>query len=232
MKRRPVESVPELPYPTCEGEPLPEGEVLASGTLRAGDTMREQSVLERWEVRRRGCVHVVTVHQQWAYQVTDVEVIYDLEWKPLRAWKRMMIPGSNPEDHPPDIRLYELRNEPPTMSTRAEHVEGIEHREFQGRNPVAVIGPGRAMLAAWVQANDLEVGEVTRGNVLDFRQMVERIEEVALRRDAGPRRSRAGTSAGVHGVRSRVVLRERRGLGGRRLGGAARLGGADHAGAG
>ncbi len=181
MKRRPVESVTEHPYPQCDGQPLPEGELLASGVLRAGDTMREQSVVEHWEARRRGCVNVITVHQQWSYQLTDVEVIFDLEWKPIRAWKRMMIPGA--PDRVPDIRLYELRNDPATMTTSAEHVEGLEHREFQGRNPIAVVGPGRALLAAWVQATNLRVGEVTRGNVLDFRQMVERIEEVALRRE-------------------------------------------------
>ena len=180
MKRRPVENVPELAYPTCEGEPLPEGEVLASGTLRAGELMRERDVIERWEMRRRGCVYVATVRQQWASQVTDVEVIFDLEWTPLRAWKRMMIPGART---PPDTRLYELRNDPPTMSTDAEHVDGVEHREFAGRNPIAVVGPGRALLAAWVRAANLEVGDVARGNVLDFRQLVERIEEVALRRD-------------------------------------------------
>jgi len=180
MKRVEVESVDEHPYPSCgEGE-LPEGEVVASGDLRAGPTMREQSVVERWEVRRRDCLYVFTVHQEWARQVTDVEVVFDEEWTPLRATKEMSIPGAVGHT---DSRLYELRNDPPTMTQHTAEGETV-HRRFNGAPPIAVIGPGRALVSAWIWKEDqLEVGEIVRGPVLDFREMVERIDEVALRRD-------------------------------------------------
>ncbi|MEM1418760.1 MAG: hypothetical protein AAGH15_27945 [Myxococcota bacterium] len=147
--------------------------------------MREP-VVERYRIEKKNCVYVVTVHQEWFRQIDDVEVVYDLAWKPLRAWKRMTIPGVDEEDGRADTRLYELRNDPPTMSRRA-HGE-LEHRVFQGRDVeagevVAVVGPGRALLNAWIQKADLEVGEVVRGPVLDFRELVERVDEVALRRD-------------------------------------------------
>lgn len=185
MKRRPVASVPVHPYPTCDGQPLPEGEVVAEGRLRAGPIALEKSTYEHFRFERRGCVYVATVRQQWRYQVSDVEVVFDLDWRPLRAWKRMALPGVDLAEHPPDIRLYELRNHPPTMSRSGPDVEGVEHRVFNGSTPVAVIGPGRGLISAWIwaQGRDLEVGEVVRGPVLDFRQLVERIDVVALRRD-------------------------------------------------
>jgi len=185
MKRRPVASVPVHPYPSCDGQPLPEGEVVAEGTLRAGPTAIEKSTFERFRFERRGCVYVASVRQQWRYQVTDVEVVFDLNWRPLRAWKRMAIPGADLQEHPPDIRLYELRNQPPTMSRSGPDIEGVEHRVFNGTRPVAVVGPGRGLLSAWIwaQGRDLQVGEVVRGPVLDFRPFVEGIDVVALRRD-------------------------------------------------
>jgi hypothetical protein len=178
LPRHEVASVPTHPYPSCgEGE-LPEGEVLAEGVLRNGPLMREQ-VVERWEVRRRDCLHVITVRQEWARQVTDVEAIFDDEWRPLRIWKRMTVPGE--EEATEDIRLYELRNDPPTMTERRG--DEVVHREIRGQPPVAVVGPGRAILTAWIHAADLDVGETTRGPVLDFRDLYENIDEVALRRD-------------------------------------------------
>ena len=144
--------------------------------------MREKTVVETYEVRDHGCVKVFTVRQEWAGQATDVEAVFDAQWHPLRVWKRMSVPF---EESIQDTRLYELRNDPPTMTTR--NLDGLEHRrfrsQFQGQVPVAVVGPGRALLSAWIWQHELDVGEVVRGPVLDFRRMVERIEEVALRRD-------------------------------------------------
>lgn len=203
MKRRPVAEVEEHPYPTCEGAPLPEaGEVLAEGTLRSGPRMRE-TVVERFRVEKKDCVYVITVHQEWSRQIDDVEVVYDLDWRPLRAWKRMTIPGVSDEDGRADTRLYELRNDPPTMTRRAEGE--VEHRVFQGRDVeagpvVAVVGPGRALLNAWIQAAQLEVGDIVRGPVLDFREFVERVDEVALRRDPDRREETLGRSVRVYTV--------------------------------
>ena len=180
LPRYEAEEVERLAYPSCGEGPLPEGEVIASGHLRAGPTMREGSVVERWEVRRRDCLYVFTVHQEWERQISDVEVVYDADWKPLRAWKRMTIPGADPDGRP-DTRLYQLEDEPVSMIQRSP--EGLSRHRFNGGRPVAVIGPGRALVSAWIQAHDLEVGDVVRGPVLDFRPLVEEIDEVALRRD-------------------------------------------------
>ncbi len=182
LPRVEVESVQEHAYPTCDGEALPEGEVVASGHLRAGPALIEQSVSERWEIRRRGCVYVFTVRQEWERQNSDVEVVFDLDWKPIRAWKRMTIPGLAAEQGRPDVRLYELRNEPATLTM--QNREGRQHRQFRGSPPVAVVGPGRALVTAWIKAaGPMEVGDIVRGPVLDFREQIERIDEVALRRD-------------------------------------------------
>lgn len=186
LKRPPVDRVDELAYPVCTGgqrpEDLPDGEVMLAGHLRAGPTHREAGLVERYELRRRDCHYVLTVRQEWAQQLADVEVVYDLEWKPLRVWKRLTMPGSTESDGEADIRLYELRNTPATMTRRSS--EGLEHYSFRGGRPVAVLGPGRGLVSAWILAHELEVGDVVRGPVLDFRGMVEKVEEVALRRDA------------------------------------------------
>ena len=187
MKRPPVESVTVLPYPSCEdGSDNDETErEISSGVLRSGATMREQGVVERWSLVQRGCLHVMRVRQDWALAVTDVEVVFDADYRPLRAWKRSGLPaGHDAARTPPvDTRLYELRNRPPTMT----HVSGEvrEHFSFRGGAPVAVNGPGRALIGAWLRANpDLAVGDIVRGPVLDFRRGVERVETVALRREA------------------------------------------------
>ncbi len=178
LPRHEVASVPSHPYPSCGEGPLPEGEVLDEGVLRNGPIMQSQ-VVERFEVRRRDCLNIITVRQEWAMQVTDVEAIFDDQWRPVRLWKRMTVPGE--EASTEDIRLYELRNDPPTM---VEQREGeTVYREIRGQTPVAVVGPGRALLTAWIRMSDLAVGESTRGPVLDFRELFENIDEVALRRD-------------------------------------------------
>jgi len=157
--------------------------------------MREP-VVERYEVRKRDCLYVITVRQEWARQVTDVEAVFDDQWRPLRMWKRMTVPGE--EDETEDIRLYELRNDPPTMTERRG--DEVVHREIRGEPPIAVVGPGRAILTAWIHAAGLEVGETTRGPVLDFRELYENIDEVALRRDPARDEASLGGSVEVYTV--------------------------------
>ncbi|MEZ4407305.1 MAG: hypothetical protein R3A52_12620 [Polyangiales bacterium] len=98
-----VDRAPELPYPSCDGA-LGEGEVLARGHLRAGPLSVERNVVERFELRARDCLRVMTVRQEWPLNTSDLEVVYDAELRPLRAWKRMALPGAST---PPDIRRYE-----------------------------------------------------------------------------------------------------------------------------
>ena len=117
--------------------------------------------------------------------ISDVEVVFDEDYRPLRAWKRMSMPRppAGQLGPTPDIRLYELRGDPATMIRSSE--EGREYFTFRAPPPVAVVGPGRALLGAWIRQHlDLAVGETVRGPVLDFRRPAERIETVALRREA------------------------------------------------
>ena len=197
LKRSEVASVDVHEYPTCDGQPLPEGEVLSAGILRSGPISLEQ-VVERYEVRRRGCVYVITVRQEWSRQVTDVEAIYDEDWNPIRAWKRMGIPGvPNPEQYE-DTRMYEFRNEPATMTE--SNTDGSTHRFFRGWQPTSLIGPGRMLLTAWIQATNLGVGETTRGITLDGRELYERVGDVALRRDPDRFEEALGRSVRVYTV--------------------------------
>lgn len=178
LPRVEVEAVDAVPYPTCGDES--DVELLAEGYLRSGPILREQSITERWRLERRGCLHVMTIHQAWERQITDVEVLFDAEWKPLRAWKRMAVPGA-PPDGRPDTRVYQLGE---TVTMRRTSPDGRQAYRIQGAAPVAVIGPGRAIVMPWIRAvGPMEVGDVVRGPVLDFRRLVEKIDEVALRRD-------------------------------------------------
>jgi len=180
LKRKPIATVPRLAYPSCGDEPLRASEELASGVLRSGPDMREQGVVERYTLTQRACLRIFTVRQEWSRQVTDVEVVYDEHYRPLRAWKRMAVPGF--EQSTEDIRLYEFRGAHPTMVRRSR--DGVESYEFEAGTPVAVVAPGRSLIGAWIRAGALEAGEVARGPVFDFRGLIERVEDGQLRRDA------------------------------------------------
>ncbi|MFW6067121.1 MAG: hypothetical protein ACOC97_02200 [Myxococcota bacterium] len=185
-ERVPVESVERLPYPSCGGGELPEGEVLASGHLRAGPTMRgDRRIVERFEIRRRGCLHVVTVRQEWPLGTADVEAVYDASLRPLRVWKRMVLPAADDPIAEADIRLYELRHDPPTLEWRTPEGD-MEYRILKGPRPEALVGPGRGLLSVWIRRAGLKVGEKERVPVLDFRKEIETIEPVTLKR--GPDR--------------------------------------------
>jgi hypothetical protein len=178
LPRVQVDTVALEPYPSCGDET--DVEVLGEGYLRSGPTMREQTVSERWRLERRGCLNAMVVHQAWERQITDVEVLYDASWRPVRAWKRMAVPGA-PPDGRPDVRVYQLGDE---VTMRRSSPEGQQAYRVPGPSPVAVVGPGRALLTAWIRAaGPMEVGDVVRGPVLDFRRLVEKVDEVALRRD-------------------------------------------------
>lgn len=184
LKRQPRDSVPLLGYPTCaEGDADAGAEqLLAEGELRAGPTYPTPGVVERYRFVRRACHIVATVRQEWSRQIDDVEVVYDLGYRPIRAWKRMSVPGPGGRSPLVDIRRYEFRTLPISMTVR--NADGLSNFEFRRRErPVAVVGPGRGLLTAWIRAQSLEPDGIVRGPVLDFRQLVERIDTVALRRE-------------------------------------------------
>lgn len=190
LKRVEVASVTSHPYPSCGAGEVEREELIREVTLVPGPNSIDHSVWETYRVLSRACddtpsFFVIQTHQEWARQVTDVEVVFDAEWRPLFAHKQMAVPGVENADETVSTRTYELRNDPPTMSERS--ADGtVVHREFRVRgNPVvAVVGPGRGIVTGWIaQHADLAVGETRRGDILDFRELLERVDEVAIRRD-------------------------------------------------
>ena len=192
-KQEEMASGPELPYPTCpaaagEGSdgatPPAAPDVLAEGDLRGQEeSMSEGAARERFRLERRGCLVVYTGRQEWALGATDVEVVFDEELRPLRAWKRMTLPLSERDDGHADVRRYELRTEAAVLKQRRPDGE-VRWAKIRGARPTAVIGPGRGLLTAWIRRAHLAVGDKVREPVLDFREMLEVVREVTLRREA------------------------------------------------
>lgn len=178
--RERVGELPERAYPSC-AEPGGPEEVLGSGLLRAGPVMREPSVVERFELARRGCHVVFTAREDWTLSATDVEVVYDQDLQPLRAWKRTTMPGPHPVAERTDVRAYDLRGERVEMTHRGP--TGALERFLVGRGiPRVVLAPGRGMVTAWLRRARLPVGGRVREPVLDIREAVERVRDVTLQR--------------------------------------------------
>ncbi len=180
-KHIPVSSVPQIPYPSCGRDPLPEGEVLAEGYLRSGEFSVERLISERFTLRRRDCLHTVTVRQEWPLNVADVEVVYDDQWVPLRAWKRMTLPGVHRTDGMADIRRYELRTPAIALTKLSNGVRTYEL--LRGERPTVVLGPGRGLITAWIRRAHLGVGGRVREVALDIRESLEVVRQVTLRRE-------------------------------------------------
>lgn len=181
--RREVASLPDLPYPACApGTELPEGEIIASDVLRSGPTMRDPQVVERFEIRRRGCVTVVRVQQEWPLGTADLDVAYDEDLLPLRVWKRTTMPGANDPIDQLDVARYELRT-PAVGVTRRGPDGSIERAELIGERPRAVIGPGRGLLTIWIQRARLREGGRLREWALDVREPIALLREVTLQRE-------------------------------------------------
>lgn len=171
------------PYPTCPPGSPGSVAMLGEGFLRPGATSLERMVTERFQFQARGCLRVMTVRQEWPLNVSDVEVVYDARLMPLRAWKRMSLPGAPDPGAVEDIRSYELRT-PEVGITRRSGRSPVRYERLRGGRPTAVIGPGRGLLTAWIQRARLPVGGRTRELVLDMREAVEVVRPVTLRREA------------------------------------------------
>jgi hypothetical protein len=193
----PGEPGSDQPYPVClkddGGAPLletvpfpffgqvhPEGETYQR--LRLPDPLLERMVLEQYQLQRRGSCWRLTVRQEWVRQATDVEVIFDEALVPLRAWKRMTIPGSNRDDGHAEIRRYDLRDDPITIKSRTAKGQ-VTYEVLRGGHPKALIGPGRGILSMWIRRAKLAVGTKVREPVLDFREPIEKIRDVTLKRE-------------------------------------------------
>lgn len=197
-KHVPVDAVPQLGYPACrecpdcaDAGPSEPGPVVAAGHLRSGPTSVERFVNERFELRRTPCGYTFRTRQEWPLAVSDVEVRYDDLLRPIWAWKRMTVPGSQRDDGNADIRRYELRTGDVFITRRDDRGRTTFEQLLPGgrlpvdvRAPVgAVVAPGRGVLTAWLWRARLPVGGKTRDLVLDFREAVESLEEATLQRE-------------------------------------------------
>lgn len=207
-----VAAPPELPYPTCADAEA--RVVVASGHLRAGPTAREQTVVERFQLARDACHFVFTGHEEWPLMTADVEVVYDADLAPLRAWKRMTIPGVTRADGNADTRSYDARPTELTIKRRAP--DGVVSFELlrpggrtavaAGAKPMAVIAPGRGVLTAWFRRAKLKPGEKRRELALDMREMVETLSEVTLARDEDRFEPSLGKTVRVYTIYGREAV--------------------------
>jgi hypothetical protein len=186
-----VDSVPELGFPACGDAGADEAGILVGqGRLRAGPTAADQNVAERFELRRTSCGYTFHSRQEWPLAISDVEVRFDASLTPRWAWKRLTIAGSTRDDGNADTRRYELRTGDVFIKHRdADGKLTLERLLPGGRMSVpdgaqvgAVVGPGRGIITAWLQREKLPVGAKTKELVLDFRDMVESLEEGTLER--------------------------------------------------
>jgi hypothetical protein len=210
-KHIPVTSVEEIPYPACTSEA---GALVpfASGHLRAGETAREKDVVERFHVDRDACgQYLFEGREEWHLMGADIEVVYDDKMMPLRAWKRMTIPGVTRPDGDADIRRYELRSRQPSIKRRDKdgHISyellkiGGKTAPPEGTRIAAVIGPGRGVLTMWLKQAHLAVGQKRRDLVLDFREMVETLSDVTLTREPDQFEASIGKNVRVYTIYGR-----------------------------
>ncbi|MBX7190873.1 MAG: hypothetical protein K1X94_02390 [Sandaracinaceae bacterium] len=178
--RERVEMGPDTPYPTCPEEDAAVT-TLAEGELRAGPVMRESSVVETFSLIRRGCHIVFTGVLDWDLGATDVEVVYDQELRPIRAWKRGTSPGPLEARRRTDIRSYDFRGER-LMMRRRGGLDELELWRFRQAPPPVVIGPGRGLISVWLRRAHLAVGGRVREAAVDIREPIEVIRDVTLTR--------------------------------------------------
>jgi len=191
-KHVPVDTEPELGYPSCGDGGRDEGVEVAHGRLRAGPASHEQNVVEQYSLLRTMCGYTFRSRQEWPLDISDVEVRYDGALTPLWAWKRMTLAGSKRDDGDADIRRYELRTGEVFIKRRRDSVHelSIERLLAGGRMNVpsgarvgAVLAPGRGAVTAWIRRSKLAVGAKVYDLVLDFRPMVEKLELGSLERN-------------------------------------------------
>jgi hypothetical protein len=166
------------------------GQLEGEGHLRAGPTSAEKNVVETFTLHRTLCGHVFRGRQEWPLAIADVEVHYDARFTPIWAWKRLTMAGSRREDGNADVRRYELRTGDVFIKHRDDKgdvtleklLPGGRMNVPAGAKVGAVVGPGRGIITAWIRHEKLPVGGKTQELVLDFRDMIESLEEGTLER--------------------------------------------------
>ena len=205
-KHVPVDSVPELGFPSCADSGEDDGALVAEGHIRSGPQSQERNVVERFALRRTSCGYAFASRQEWPLAISDVQVRFDSSLTPLWAWKRMTIAGSKRADGNADIRRYELRTGEVFIKRRDAQGEltlekllpGGRMRVPEGAHVGAVVGPGRGIITAWLWRAKLPVGGIARELVLDFRDMLESVEIGTLERQKDQFEPTLGRSVRVY----------------------------------
>ncbi len=194
-----VGAEPELDYPDCAAldvdAALPAG-ALTLGALQGTEGMIEKGLVERFELRKMSCGHRYRGTLKWGGGHTEVELVYDSQWKPLRAWRRISQPGPRGSEKV-DVRRYELRSpEPRIRMVTMEGVLAFEH--LRGKFPQVLVAPSRGSLIPWVRAARLEQGQKTREPALDLREPLEKMRDVTLKREADRYQAEFGRNVRVY----------------------------------
>lgn len=203
-KRTTVDHVERQPYPDCGHGELPPGEVLGAGVLRPLDA-RGEGYVERFEVRRRDCLIVATARLESPFELTDLEIVYDASGTPLRVWRRNTLAVTPHANGTPDIALYELRGDIPTLIHRTPD-GSVTYQTLSGGRPAAVISRARGLLTPWLQKANLQVGEAVHDVVIDLDTADLIRADVMLRREPDLARAQIGRTVRVYTVYGRDAV--------------------------
>ncbi|MFO0661098.1 MAG: hypothetical protein U0165_14885 [Polyangiaceae bacterium] len=177
-----VPSVTEMAYPTCadHSDEQP-AQLVSSQKMRSGPEEIRGLIVETFKIERKGCLTIATTRQEFSEQISDVEVVYDENLVPLRAWRRWTLPGSKREDGSADIKRYEFRT--PFVQTKHRNPEdALDYEELRGTKPKVIIGPGVGLLTMWVKRAKLQPGQKVRERVVNIRTPIEDVHDVTLQR--------------------------------------------------
>jgi hypothetical protein len=182
MPRHAVDSLPDRGYPNCNDGASDVAHESVERVLRAGPVMTEQSVVETFSFASRACHYVYTGREDWALGATELEIVFDADRRPLRAYKRSTAPGPQPPAARTDVRVFDLRG-PHVELTRRRPLGQIERLVYRAPTPSVIIATGRGALTPWIQRAHLAVGGRTRESALDIREDIEIIRDVTLHRE-------------------------------------------------
>jgi hypothetical protein len=180
-KHIPADNIEVSAYPVCDASAPSAPGTLFTRHLRSGPNHPDKTIVENYTFEDRGCVYAMRIRQDWPMGISDVEVLWDRDLKPVRIWKRMIIPGIPQAEERAELRLYQLQSEPVGIRRRAPD-GNIDQEHLLGGRPLAVIGPGRGLISAWIRRAKLAVGEKRRELIIDVRAL-EKIEPVTLQRE-------------------------------------------------
>ena len=227
-KHLPVDTLEEIPFPVCVShgqakEALAEdgGTAALGGDSSVGPdsvgpersrsvvvarqlrgtaaSMAESSASETFELRPQDCLFVFRAREEFGGGLTESEVVFNQAYEPLVAWKRL---GHSSSSTLADTRWFELRTAQVGL-LRKERNGTVAREHIRGKVPKAVIGPGRGVLTAWIRRSHLAVGAKVREPVLDFRENLEVIRDVTLKREPDRFEASLGRTVRVYTIYGR-----------------------------